>query len=182
MESSVFISVLQRAIILTNFLQLAHWGTRGALAYSYHELFGKIHGEMASSIDVLGELASIKGVAVNSEIFDQPTPKITSSDPGALLNGILNLLDDYKIALQNLCRAAEQNYERGVVNAVDDRFTQVDIFQYLLEASLPAEAPSEVSSEESSDHTEVEPQEVNPPEVELPMSTKTKKKARKKPE
>lgn len=166
MDSAVFISVLQRAIVLTNFLQLAHWGTRGALAYSYHELFGRLHGEMASSLDQLGELASIKGVAVNSEIFDHPTPKITSSDPTQLINGVLNLLDEYKIALQNLCRAAEQNYERGVVNAVDDRFTQIDKFQYLLEASLPAESAKEA---EASDYVEQEP-------------TSKKKKARKKQE
>jgi DNA-binding ferritin-like protein len=139
MDSVVFTEALQGAIVFTNFLQLAHWGTRGMFAFPYHELFGKLHDEMSATIDQLGELASIKGYAVNSEIYDAPTPKITTSNPAQLLNGALNLLDEYKDSLLRLCEAAESNKERGVINAVDDRFTQIDVMQYLLEASLPSE-------------------------------------------
>lgn len=137
-EASLFINVLKRALVLKNFLQLAHWGTRGMFFYSYHQLFGELYEKVGSGIDEFAELASIKGVAVNSEVFADPVPTITTSEPGALVNGALNLLDEYKIALQNTCRAAEENYERGVANAIDDRLLEVDKMQYLLEASLPA--------------------------------------------
>ena len=145
-------------------------------AYSYHELFGKLQGDVGASIDQLGELASIKGVAVNAEVFSEPPPKITSSDPAQLVNGVLNLLDEYKIALQNLSRAAEQNYERGVVNAVDDLFTQIDVIQYLLEASLPV-------GSDVSDHAEPEPKpSAHEPYTPASEPVKAKKKARKRPE
>lgn len=136
-EASLFINVLKRALVLKNFLQLAHWGTRGMFFYSYHQLFGELYEKVGSGIDEFAELASIKGVAVNSEVFAEPVPTITTSEPGSLVNGALNLLDQYKIALQNACRAAEENYERGVANAIDDRLLEVDKMQYLLEASLP---------------------------------------------
>jgi DNA-binding ferritin-like protein len=150
MDSKLFVAALQCAVVLTNFLKLAHWGTRGMFAYPYHELFGKLYEEMSDSLDELGELASIKGYAVNSEIFDKPTPTLNSSNPAKLINGALNLLDEYKDCLMNLTEAAEQQKERGVVNYLDERYTRIDIMQYLLEASLPSETsnkkiPQEIS-------------------------------------
>lgn len=146
MDSKLFIAALQCTVVLTNFLKLAHWGTRGMFAYPYHELFGKLYDEMAASLDELGELASIKGYAVNSEIFDKPTPIVTSSNPAELINGALNLLDEYKDCLMTLVEAAEAQKERGVVNSLDERFTRIDIIQYLLEASLPAEPAAAAST------------------------------------
>lgn len=155
MDDSLFINVLKNALVLKNFLQLAHWGTRGMFFYSYHELFADLYSKVGAGIDEFAELASIKGVAVNSEIFAEPVPTITSSSPELLVNGALNLLDQYKSALQGCCKAAEENYERGVANAVDDRLLEVDKIQYLLEASLPVESLPRGQSPKSESQTSI---------------------------
>ena len=171
MDSKLFIAALQCTVVLTNFLKLAHWGTRGMFAYPYHELFGKLYDEMAASLDELGELASIKGYAVNSEIFDKPTPIVTSSNPAELINGALNLLDEYKDCLMTLVEAAEAQKERGVVNSLDERFTRIDIIQYLLEASLPADpaaAPQSISAKQIK--KKKPPKEISGEELESPST------------
>ena len=134
METS-FIRVLTLAIALKNYLQLAHWGVRGAMFFNYHELFSKLYSSVDADIDNLAEQANIRGVFLNSEIYVQP-PALSSSSGADMLEQALSLVDQYKESLLALCSEAEEKGERGTCNLVEDIITSLEKVQYLLEASL----------------------------------------------
>lgn len=134
METS-FTKVITLAIALKNYLQLAHWGVRGSMFFSYHELFGKLYESIDGDIDNLAEQANIRGVFLNAEIFIQP-PALSSSSGADMLEQALALVDQYKESLRELCSEAEVIGERGTCNLVEDIITSLEKVQYLLEASL----------------------------------------------
>lgn len=134
---SKFLNCLKCANILSSFLKLAHWNARGMFFYPYHLLFADLYEKISDQIDSLAELASIRGVMVNAEIFATP-PVITSSKVSTLSETTLELLLDYAESLEALLAALDtsESYHRSTIINVEDHLAALDNMQYLLEASL----------------------------------------------
>lgn len=132
---SKFIEAIRVALIFSGYLKLAHWNVRGMFFYQYHLLFEDLYGKIYSHVDVLAELASVRGVKINAEIFDKP-PAITTSQPKDLINHSLGCLDTYREALEDLLSEVESNNTRSTTVAIETLLETLDNVQYLLEASL----------------------------------------------
>lgn len=135
MLETKFATCLSQAISFSNFLKLAHWNVRGMFFYSYHLLFENLYEKITGHVDVLAELASVRGIAINSNVFIEP-PQITSSDVKELIITSLEQMDEYKMLLNELLDELDDTIYRSTIIAVEDILMSLDNVQYLLEASL----------------------------------------------
>lgn len=130
-----FATCISLAISLSSFLKLAHWNVRGMFFYSYHLLFADLYTKIDGHIDRLAELASVRGIAINANVFIEP-PTIESSEPKELINSALEQLDEYREMLTDLLEDLDDSLHRSTVIALEDVLMSLDNVQYLLEASL----------------------------------------------
>lgn len=131
----LFLQALELQNNLLGAARLAHWNVAGKDFYQFHLLFERVYETVSEKVDLLAEQARGAKIEIKASIFNS-VPEPSWSTGVDLCKELQRLNDDFKAGLERLREEADGDRMYGVVNVIEDIFSDCNTIDYLLSSVL----------------------------------------------